>query len=198
MAPLVVLLAVSVVAVLVYKCSAARSPATMHAGQTPGHSSVTEALRLGLAAMFLLTGVSHFTAMRQDFIDMVPPAVPYPAAMVAITGVLELVGALGLLIRRYVPWAALGLAALLVAMFPANAYAAMSGVRIGGDAAMPLLPRLSLQLIYLAALGSVLLPYARSAGWRPALRLGTAARAGDRSPGGTPARGEHRRWNEEA
>jgi hypothetical protein len=40
------------------------------------------AVRGGLAAMFILTGVSHFVGMREDLINMVPPALPEPAVLV--------------------------------------------------------------------------------------------------------------------
>lgn len=109
------------------------------------------ALRGGLIAMFLLTGVSHFVGMRGDLIAMVPPVLPNPALLVTITGVLELAGAVGLAHRRTAPWAGLGLAVLLVGMFPANAYAALAGIEVGGEPAMDLVPRLGLQLVFLAA-----------------------------------------------
>ena len=114
------------------------------------------ALRGGLAAMFVLTGVSHFVGMREDLVAMVPPALPEPGLLVTVTGVLELAGAAGLLVRRTAPWAAAGLAALLVAMFPANVYAAVSGVAIGGAPAMAIVPRTLLQLVFLAATLAVL------------------------------------------
>jgi uncharacterized membrane protein len=114
------------------------------------------ALRGGLAAMFVLTGTSHFVGMREDLIGMVPPALPYPALLVTLTGVLELAGAAGLLVRRTVPWAAGGLAVLLVLMFPANAYAAIEGLSVGGAQAMALGPRALLQLVFLGATLAVL------------------------------------------
>jgi len=123
------------------------------------------ALRGGLAAMFLVTGGSHFVGMREDLISMVPPALPAPGLLVTVTGVLELAGAVGLLRRRTVPWAAGGLAVLLVAMFPANVHAALEGLTLGGAPAMPLLPRTLLQAVFLAATLAVLashLPARRS------------------------------------
>ena len=62
------------------------------------------ALRGGLAAMFVLTGVTHFVGLRQDLINMVPPALPAPGLLVTVTGVLELAGAAGLLWRRLALW----------------------------------------------------------------------------------------------
>jgi uncharacterized membrane protein len=126
------------------------------------------ALRGGLAAMFVVTGVSHFTGMRADLVAMVPPALPAPGLLVTVTGVLELAGAAALLHRRTAPWAAGALAVLLVAMFPANAYAAIEGLNLDGRPAMALAPRALLQLLFLAALVAVL---------RPNVRATTAARA---------------------
>jgi len=119
------------------------------------------ALRGGLAAMFVVTGASHFVGLREDLINMVPPALPEPGLLVSITGVLELAGAAGLLWRRTAPWAAGGLAALLVAMFPANVYAALEGLTLNGAPAMPLIPRTVLQVVFLAATLTVLASYVR-------------------------------------
>jgi uncharacterized membrane protein len=111
------------------------------------------ALRGGLAAMFALTGVAHFVGMRAELIAMVPPALPEPALLVTVTGVAELAGAAGLLVRRTAPWAAGGLAALLVAVFPANVHAALEGLTTSSGARleMALAPRAFMQLVFLAA-----------------------------------------------
>src|SRR5919107_6278157 len=124
-------------------------------------ASWPSALRGGLAAMFVVTGVSHFVGMREDLISMVPPALPEPGLLVTLTGVLELAGAAGLLWRRTAPWAAAGLAVLLMAMFPANVYAALEGLTLDGAPAMALLPRTLLQVVFLAATLTVLAPHLR-------------------------------------
>ncbi|PVY97095.1 DoxX family protein [Actinomycetospora cinnamomea] len=107
------------------------------------------ALRGGLAAMFVLTGVAHFVGKRAELIAMVPPFLPAPALLVTVTGVLELAGAAGLLWSRTAPWAAAGLSVLLVAMFPANVHKALTVVPLGFDD--QLVPRTALQLVFLAA-----------------------------------------------
>lgn len=107
------------------------------------------ALRGGLAAMFLVTGTAHFVGLRQDLVDMVPPALPAPEVLVTITGVLELAGAIGLLWKRTAAWAAGGLSVLLVAMFPANVYAALEGISSGWES--ELAPRTVMQGLFLAA-----------------------------------------------
>ncbi len=82
------------------------------------------ALAVGLAAMFVLTGVAHFVnPLRRDMIAIVPPPLPGPA-LVTLTGVLELLGAVGLLYPPTRAAAAVCLALLMLAMFPANVYAA--------------------------------------------------------------------------
>ncbi len=132
------------------------------AAGVPRLRSWPNALRGGLAAMFLVTGGSHFVGMREDLISMVPPALPAPGLLVTVTGVLELAGAVGLLWRRTAPWAAGGLSALLVAMFPANVHAALEGLTLGGAPAMPLLPRALLQMVFLAATLTVLASHLRT------------------------------------
>jgi uncharacterized membrane protein len=82
---------------------------------------------------------------------MVPRAFPRPEALVTLTGVLELLGALGLLLGRLAPLAAAGLSLLLLALFPANVHAARAGLTIGGRPATALVPRTLLQLLFLAA-----------------------------------------------
>ncbi|GIG57284.1 hypothetical protein Lfu02_16560 [Longispora fulva] len=111
-----------------------------------------EALRGGLALMFLLTGVAHFhPKLRGSMIAMVPPALPAPGLLVTVTGILELAGAVGVLL----PWtgrlAAVCLGLMLLAMFPANVYAARNKLMFGDKPATPLLPRTIEQMVFLAA-----------------------------------------------
>ncbi|MEX5261593.1 DoxX family protein [Kocuria sp. CPCC 205263] len=133
------------------------------------------ALRAGLAVMFLVTGVSHFVGLREDLVAMVPPVLPHPELLVTVTGVLELAGALGLLLPRTAAWAAGGLALLMVAMFPANVYAASAGLTLSGEPATALLPRAAMQLLYITAAVVVVITHWRRAVLGDALgRLTTA------------------------
>jgi uncharacterized membrane protein len=50
--------------------------------------------------------------------------------LVAVSGVAEIAGGIGLLIPRLRRWAGWGLIALLIAVFPANVYMAVSPQRI--------------------------------------------------------------------
>src|SRR6201988_755224 len=84
-----------------------------------------QAVAVALAVMFVMTGVAHFVpAMRRDMIAIVPPRLPAPGLLVTITGVLELLGAAGLLYPPTRVAAAVCLFVLMLAVFPANVYAA--------------------------------------------------------------------------
>lgn len=110
------------------------------------------ALRGALALMFALTASAHFTPRRRaDLVAMVPPRLPRPALLVTVTGWLEIIGAVGLLVPATAPWAAAGLALLMVAMFPANVSAARRGLTLAGRPVTPLVPRTVLQVLFIAA-----------------------------------------------
>jgi uncharacterized membrane protein len=83
------------------------------------------AIAVALAAMFAMTGVAHFVnPLRADMIAIVPPRLPAPALLVTVTGVLELLGAAGLLLPATRGAAAVCLLLLMLAMYPANVHAA--------------------------------------------------------------------------
>ena len=110
----------------------------------------TAAARLGLAVMLCFTAAAHFNSMRPDLVRMVPPAVPNPELMVTFTGLCEIFGGIGLLIPGTRRVAAAALILLLLAVLPANIYAAQSGATLRGAPATPLLPRIALQLFFIA------------------------------------------------
>ncbi len=104
-----------------------------------------------IACGFLFAGVNHFTAPDR-FAAMVPPFLPEPDAMVAISGVAELAGAIGLMIPKTRKLAGVGLIALLLAIFPANLYVAIAGKSVDGlpDARWYYWIRLPFQFVYIA------------------------------------------------
>lgn len=110
-----------------------------------------------MAAMLVLTASAHFapsgvTVMpnHADMVAMVPPFVPFADAMVYATGVLELLGAVGLVITATRWAAAVGLAVLYVLLLPANIYAAVEDIPFHGEAPTPLVQRIPEQLLYIA------------------------------------------------
>jgi uncharacterized membrane protein len=84
-------------------------------------------LRLALCLMFMIAASAHWGRGRPDLIRMVPTALPAPGILVTITGLLEIAGAVGLLLPQTACAAATCLAVLLIALFPANVRAAPAG-----------------------------------------------------------------------
>jgi uncharacterized membrane protein len=105
--------------------------------------------RLAASALFLASGTLHF-AKPELFRQIVPPALPDLAALVAISGVAEIAGAAGLWLPATRRPASLGLIALLFAVFPANVYMAVEHERFARVApAWLLYCRLPLQVVLL-------------------------------------------------
>jgi uncharacterized membrane protein len=113
-------------------------------------------LRAALFLMFLVTASAHWGRGRPDLIRMVPAAFPAPGVLVTVTGLLEILGAIGLLIPATWRIAACCLAMLLMALFPANMRAAREGLTILGRKAMSVPARGALQLLFIGALAAVL------------------------------------------
>jgi uncharacterized membrane protein len=109
-------------------------------------------LRWVLATFMIVLGVLHFVA-TDAFAQIVPPQLPWPHALVWISGVFEILLGLGLIpekTRRLAGW---GLVALYIAVFPANIYMAVANVRIRDLA--PIAPallwgRLPFQAVFIA------------------------------------------------
>ena len=104
--------------------------------------------RVALALFFILAGVAHFTAPA-PYLAIIPPYIPWPAAMVAISGAAEILGGLGVCFRSTRRVSGWWLIALLIAVFPANVQAVSTGMVIGGHAVpvWMLWVRLPLQLL---------------------------------------------------
>jgi uncharacterized membrane protein len=106
-------------------------------------------IRIALAAVFLVMGVNHFLpATARGMAAMVPPALKTRVsgkALVRFTGVCEIAGAVGILVPFTRFAAGIALVLFLIAVFPANAYAAEHPDRFG-RAAFPFWPRYAAQL----------------------------------------------------
>jgi uncharacterized membrane protein len=104
-----------------------------------------------LAAIFYsFAGILHFLRPTM-YLKIMPPYVPWHLAMVYVSGAAEILGGLGLLIPRVRRSAALGLVALLIAVFPANIYMATNPVEAGASELPPaaLWGRLLLQPVFI-------------------------------------------------
>jgi uncharacterized membrane protein len=104
-----------------------------------------------LAAFMVGIGSTHFL-VPDWYAAIVPAALPYPMALVFVSGVCEIAGGIGLLVPRVSRAAAWGLVALYVAVFPANVNMAINHIAPGGHSlpAFALWARLPFQLVFIA------------------------------------------------
>jgi uncharacterized membrane protein len=101
--------------------------------------------RIALGAFFVGTGVNHFV-MPKAYEAIVPPSMQDDAGrLVAISGVAEIAGGIGVLLPATRRLAGAGLIALLAAVFPANLYMARSPERFARFPRWALYARLPLQ-----------------------------------------------------
>ncbi|RFA36819.1 hypothetical protein CAL65_09850 [Alkalilimnicola ehrlichii] len=108
------------------------------------------AAALGLGILFIFFGIGHFVE-TDAMAHMLPTWVPERVLLVYLTGLLEFTIAVGFFIPRYRRAAGFVAAAVLILFFPANIYAAIHHVPMGGHAWGPtyLFIRAPLQVIVL-------------------------------------------------
>ena len=86
-------------------------------------------LRFILAAAYLAAGILHVLAPA-PFLGITPVWVPFAPAVIALTGIAELAGAVGLMTPRLRQAAGIGLALYAVCVFPANIQHAVSDLAL--------------------------------------------------------------------
>ena len=89
---------------------------------------ITTIARLGLGVVLLIAGIGHF-ASAEEFLAQVPSWMPAPEAVVAISGVVELLLGLALIAtparwRPIVGWVAAG---FFIVIFPGNIWQFLEG-----------------------------------------------------------------------
>ena len=109
-------------------------------------------LRAALGIMFLFTASAHWGKRRPDMVRMLPPTLPRPDLLVTVTGLLEILGAIGLFVPSTARAACICLALLLVVLFPANIHAARQNLTFAGRRVPSLPVRGGMQLVFIAAL----------------------------------------------
>jgi uncharacterized membrane protein len=82
--------------------------------------------RAVLAFFYAAAGIAHL-AWPAPFLLIMPELVPFPETAVLVTGILEIAGAIGLLLPRWRRLAGLMLAVYAVCVFPANIRHALLG-----------------------------------------------------------------------
>ncbi len=91
---------------------------------------MTALSRGALALFFIVAGTAHFITPT-PYLAIMPPYVPWPAAMVAVSGAAEILGGLAVCFRFTRRAAGWWLIALLIAVFPANIQAISTGMVLG-------------------------------------------------------------------
>ena len=105
-----------------------------------------------LAIAMIWVGVLHFVRPK-PFVRIVPKYLPAPLALVYISGFFEILGGVGLLIPATRVYAAWGLIALYIAVFPANIYMLTDNVSLNPKKPIPrwmLWLRLPFQFLFIA------------------------------------------------
>jgi uncharacterized membrane protein len=105
---------------------------------------------IAFAALFLFTGISHFS-LANGMVLMLPAWVPSRYLIIYIKGILEILLGLGLLWRSTRRMSGVFALAFLICVFPSNIYAALNAVEFGGNVNGPgyLFFRIPLQLFLL-------------------------------------------------
>lgn len=105
--------------------------------------------RLILSALMATAGVFHFVH-PVAFINAVPSYLPNASTLVSVSGVFEVLGAIGLLIPQTRRFSGIGLIALFIAVFPANVNMAIHANRFSEFPPIALWIRLPLQIVLIA------------------------------------------------
>ena len=92
----------------------------------------------GLALFFIYFGIDHFIN-PEFYLSIMPPPFPFHAEAVYISGFFEILGGICVLIPSLRKIAGLGLVALLICVYPANIYMAITPESF---------PEISIELLY--------------------------------------------------
>ncbi|HEX8378190.1 MAG TPA: hypothetical protein VF602_10240 [Pedobacter sp.] len=141
MKPLIVLSAVSLLSILIIKLLIQKYDLPLSA-------------RIGMCAMLLFTAIGHFV-FTKGMSMMIPSIVPFRTELVYLTGVLEILLGIGLLIpslRMYSGWA---LIVFFMLLLPANIHAAINHIdyqrgTFDGTGVSYLWFRVPLQILFIA------------------------------------------------
>lgn len=98
---------------------------------------------------FILAGANHFIN-PPFYLKMMPPILPAHLFLIYLSGIIEIVLGVLLLIPKFAKFAAWGIIGLLVAVFPANIYMAMNQTLFSEFSATALYVRLLLQFVLIA------------------------------------------------
>ncbi|MCA1623659.1 MAG: DoxX family protein [Acidobacteria bacterium] len=106
--------------------------------------------RAALAVMLIVTGITHFTG-TDLMVEMMPDFLPYKKDIVYLTGILELLAVVGLLINKTSKLTVVMLIIYFIAVLPANIIGSLKQVNLGGmeSGAVYLWFRVPLQIFFI-------------------------------------------------
>lgn len=109
---------------------------------------------VAMSLMLIFTAVGHF-AFTKGMSMMIPKFIPFKTSLVYLTGVFEILIAIGLLIPKFRNVSAWVLMVFLILMLPANIYASIHNVNIqkgtlDGNGLTYLWFRIPLQFLFIA------------------------------------------------
>jgi len=102
-----------------------------------------------MSIFYVSVGVNHFT-IPEWFLQIVPPRLPYKLELVYISGFLEIILGVMLLIPTTRFYAAWGLILLLIAVYPANIYLAQTNGAAMNTTPLVAWGRLPFQFVFIA------------------------------------------------
>lgn len=100
---------------------------------------------LGLVLVYLAAGLNHFLSTGV-YLPMMPSWIPAHRELIYLSGALEILGGLAVLVPRFRPAAGWFLVALLIAVFPANVHMARNPELFAPAPAWALFLRLPMQI----------------------------------------------------
>ena len=101
------------------------------------------------ALLFVAAGANHFINM-DFYVSIMPPYLPAHVELVMLSGVFEVLGGVGLMLPQSRRIAAIGVILLMIAVFPANVYMAMTPEQFPQFSVLALYLRLPLQFVLMA------------------------------------------------
>ena len=99
-----------------------------------------------MAFLYVLAGLNHFRNPKM-YIRIIPPYFPNPKLLNIFSGIFEIVLGILLCFPAFSSYAAMGIIALLIAIFPANLFMYMNRAASFGLPKWVLLLRLPLQIV---------------------------------------------------
>ena len=109
--------------------------------------------RIAMSIMLVFTDVGHF-AFTKGMSMMIPKFIPFKESFVYLTGMFEILLAIGLLITKFKTISGYALIIFLLLMLPANIYASVNNVNLqkgtlDGNGIMYLWFRIPLQILFI-------------------------------------------------